>query len=100
MELTYLGQKLDTSKEHELKADNDFGFKVDIVYVTDNIFKERRDTAYNASEVHWRYSSISDVLPSNRVAFESNYHHTGFTKDISKIKSVTISYADEFYESF
>ena len=30
MKLIYLGQELDTTKEHELLTDSEFGFKVDI----------------------------------------------------------------------
>ena len=52
MKLIYLGEELDTTKEHELNSKNEFGFKVNIKYTKESWFKIKEDTIYNCTEVH------------------------------------------------
>lgn len=98
MKLIYLGQELDTSKEHELLSDSEFGFKVDIKYTEESWYPKKEDTAYNCTEVHHLWSLNYMGGPS--IAFESDIHSTGFTRRISDVESVTIEIANRLYESY
>ena len=98
MKITYLGKKLDATKEHELLSESKFGFKVDIKYTKDSWYPEKEDTVYNCTEVHHLWSL--DYMGGASIAFESDIHSTGFTRRIDTIESVNIEMADKLYDSF
>lgn len=98
MKITYLGQELDPTKEHELKSDNEFGFKVDIKHTKESWYPTKEDTAYNCTEVHHLWSQ--DYMGGASIAFESDIHSTGFTRRIDTIESVNIDIADKLYDRF
>lgn len=98
MKITYLGQELDITKEHELNSENEFGFKVDIKYTNESWYPTKEDTAYNCTEVHHLWST--DYMGGTSIAFESDIHSTGFTRKIDTIESVNIELANELYDSF
>jgi hypothetical protein len=98
MKITYLGKDLDVSVEHELLSENEFGFKVDIKYTKDSWYDIKEDTAYNCTEVHHLWSLNYMGGPS--IAFESDIHCTGFTRNIDTIESVTIELADKLFDSY
>ena len=100
IKIIYLGQELDTEKEHELISDNEFGFKIDIKHTKESWYPVKEDTAYNCTEFHWRYTDIFNPTPSEGVAFESDIHNTGFTRKINTIESVTIELADKLYNEY
>ncbi len=99
MKITYLGQELDVTKEHELFSNNEFGFKIDIQYTDDSFYRFKKDTAYNCTEFHWRFNQDQDLEKEKDVAFESDIHSTGFTRKIKAILSVNIELADKIYET-
>lgn len=98
MKITYLGKDLDVSMEHELLSENEFGFKVDIKYTKGSWYDIKEDTAYNCTEVHHLWSLNYMGGPS--IAFESDIHCTGFTRNIDTIESVTIELADKLFDSY
>ena len=98
MKLIYLGQELDTTKEHELNSKNEFGFKVNIKYTKESWYKIKEETVYNCTEVHHLWSK--DYMGNASIAFESDIHSTGFTRTINTIESVNIEIADKLYDSF
>jgi hypothetical protein len=97
MKITYLGQELDTTKEHELISENEFGFKVDIKYTKDSWYPTKEGIVYNCTEVHHLWST--DYMGGPSIAFESDIHRTGFTRRIDVIESVNIELATEVYSS-
>ena len=99
MKLIYLGQELDTTKEHELfpPDEHEFGFKVDIK-MTDESEYDKNETAYNCTEVHHLWSTNYMGGPS--IAFESDIHGSGFTRRIDDIESVTIELAKQLYDRY
>ena len=98
MKLIYLGQELDTTKEHELLTDSEFGFKVDIKMTKESWYTVKEDTAYNCTEVHHLWSL--DYMGGSSIAFESDIHRTGFTRRINDIESVVIVLADRLFEEY
>lgn len=100
MKIIYLGQELDVEKEHELFAKNEFGFKIDIQHTQESWYSVKADTAYNCTEFHWRYNNDDEFVKYKSVAFESDIHGTGFTRQINTIESVTITVADKLYDNF
>lgn len=98
MKLIYLGQELDTTKEHELLFKSEFGFKVDIKYTKESWYPTKEGTAYNCTEVHHLWSN--DYMGGASIAFESDIHCSGFTRRIDDIESVNIEIANELYDSF
>ena len=98
MKITHLGKELDTTKEHELYSNNDFGFKVDIKYTEDSWYPNKEDTANNCTEVHHLWSL--DYMGGASIAFESDIHSTGFTRRIDTIESVNIELATKLYDSY
>ena len=98
MKITYLGQELDVTQEHELNSKNEFGFKVDIKYTKESWYPVKEDTAYNCTEVHHLWSL--DYMGGASIAFESDIHLTGFTRRVDTIESVNIEIADKIYTSF
>jgi hypothetical protein len=100
MKIIYLGQELDSNKEHEIFSDNEFGFKVDIKHTEESWYRVKEDTAYNCTEFHWRYNEKDDWVENKSVAFESDIHRTGFTREINTIESVIIEIADKLYDEY
>lgn len=98
MKITYLGQELDATKEHELISKDVFGFKVDIKHTKESCYVKNEDTVYNCTEVHHLWSE--DYMGGASIAFESDIHGTGFTRRIDTIESVNIEIADKLYDSF
>jgi hypothetical protein len=98
MKITYLGKDLDTTKEHDLNSNNEFGFKVDIKYTEESWYPTKEDTAYNCTEVHHLWSL--DYMGGASIAFESDIHSTGFTRRIDTIESVNIELATKLYDSY
>lgn len=98
MKITYLGQELDATIEHELISKNEFGFKVDIIYNKDSWYPHKEDTVNNCTEVHHLFSK--DYISGHFIAFESDIHSTGFTRRIETIESVNIVDAEKIYDSF
>ena len=105
MKLFFNDIELDASKEHELVADTEFGYDVDIVYESDvmrhtingDIVDMYKAIGYeqhfnNCTEVHHLYERD---LPfgEHRIAFESDIHCTGCTREINYIKSVHVKTA-------
>jgi hypothetical protein len=97
MKLIYLGKELDTTQEHELITDSEFGFKVDIKMTEESGYTVK-ETAYNCTEVHHLWSE--NYMGGASIAFESDIHRTGFTRRINDIESVTIEWADKLYENY
>lgn len=98
MKIIYLGNELDVTKEHELINDSELGFKVDIKYSEGSWYKDKEDTAYNCTEVHHLWSKNYMGGPS--IAFESDIHGEGFTRNISDIEEVKIELATKLYDSY
>lgn len=98
MKLIYLGQELDTKKEHELLANNKYGFKVNIEYTDNSWYPDKQYSIRNCTEVHHLWSL--DYMGGPSIAFESDIHSTGFTRRINDIKSVTITLANKLYETY
>lgn len=97
MKLVYLGKELDTTKEHELLNNSEFGFKVDIKYREQDGWGGS-DTAYNCTEVHHLWSK--NYMGGASIAFESNIHSTGFVRRIDNIELVTIELANKLYDNY
>lgn len=98
MKIIYLGEELDVTREHELISNSLFGFKVDIVYKSVSWFPTKEKTMYNCTEVHHLFSL--EYMGGPSIAFESDIHSTGFTRQISDIESVNIELANKIYDSF
>jgi hypothetical protein len=92
MTLIYMNEILDTSIEHELFAqpEHQYGFTAVIAYRDGRV--EQRN---NLTEVHHLYKSHT---PS--IAFESDHHSTGGTKDISVIDTVVVFAASKMEEEY
>lgn len=98
MKITYLGQNLDVTKEHELFSSNEFGFKVNIKYTKESWYPTKENSVHNCTEVHHLWSD--DYMGGASIAFESDIHGTGFTRRIDVIESINIELANELYDSF
>lgn len=98
MKITFLGQELDTTKEHELCSENQFGFKVEIKMTKESWYPQKELTIYNCTEVHHLWSK--DYMGGASIAFESDIHGTGFTRRIDDIESVTITLAEKLHASY
>jgi len=61
-----------------------FGMKVKLKFKEDKKFREYR----NVTEIHYNYAAIHSGI---RIAFESDIHKTGFTRDIRDIKEFETS---------
>ena len=103
MKLIYLGEEIDSTLEHELCSENEFGFDVTITYTPKSWMSVDNGSQltckiFNCTEVHNRYTSFH----GERIAFESDIHCTGGTRDIEEIESVVIELAtfksDGYYE--
>jgi hypothetical protein len=95
MKLIYLGDKLDTTVEHELFSNNEFGFNITIIYSEDSwmcVHEEKIVIEYlkNYTEVHHLYDD-----DNKRIAFESDIKRNGCNHNVSDIKMVTIELADK-----
>lgn len=91
--ISYLGQLLDPSKEHELFPTNEFGFTVKVKYNDHCPYLGDTDILNNVTEVHVNYRSFE---PEARVAFESDVHRTGMTRALDYINEIDIVEATEF----
>ena len=98
MKITYLGQELDTTKEHELLSKNEFGFKVTIQHTEESWYVDKTDIVYNCTEVHHLWSL--DYMGGPSIAFESDIHSTGFTRRVDTIESVDIELLDIKFDSY
>jgi hypothetical protein len=96
MKLIYLNKKLDTSKEHEIFSNNEFGLKVTVTFKPGNFSNEILN---NCTEVHYKYKDLG-LHTTERIAFESDIHNTGCTYLIRNIKSVVIEEATEKEDEF
>jgi len=94
MKLVYLNKELDSSLEHELFSENEFGFKVTVNYKDSRI-----DVMNNCTEVHNKYESILN-LRGDCIAFESDIHGTGSNRTNSDIESVVIENANKIEENY
>ena len=91
MKLVYLNKELDSSLEHELFSENEFGFKVTVTYKDSRI-----DIMNNCTEVHNKYESLRDDC----IAFESDIHFTGCDRTNCDIESVIIENANKIEKNF
>lgn len=98
MKIIYLGTELDSSVEHELFSNNEFGFKITIGYTDESWYPIKEEIVFNFTEFHWMYTDMFNITPSNGVAFESDIHGTGFTRKIDVISYVNIELADNLYQ--
>ena len=98
MKITYLGGEVDTSKEHEMLSENDFGFNVKIKYTDDSFYPNKELVLNNCTEVHHLWSL--DYMGGPSIAFESNLHQTGFTRRVDVIESVNIELSESLFESY
>lgn len=102
MDILFNNKKLDSSKEHVIFSESENGFKVHVTYSkTFYGFKQgvKTETFYNVTEVHHKYP---DVIHDEgvKIAFESDVHSTGCTRNISDIKEIVIENCDKFYSNF
>jgi hypothetical protein len=91
MKLVYLNKELDSSLEHELFSENEYGFKVTVTYKDSRI-----DVMNNCTEVHNKYESYR----GDCIAFESDIHVTGCTRTNCDIESVIIENAEKILQKF
>jgi len=98
MKITYLGKKLDSSIEHELLSENEYGFKVEINHTKESWYKQKKQTFCNCTEVHNLWSL--DYMGGASIAFESDIHSTGFTRRIDTIESVNIEMVAQLFNPF
>jgi len=102
MDILFNNKKLDSSKEHEIFADSENGFKVTVSY--SNSFYGfdkgvKSEIFYNVTEIHHKYP---DIIHDEgvRIAFESDVHCTGCNRNISDINSIVIENCDKIYSNF
>lgn len=100
MRLTFLGEPLDASREHNLiqTGETPYGFRVSVVFKKESIFSRKvhggklKIEFNNCHRVHsMYYSAVRQDEP--RIAFESNTHSIGGTYGIDDLESVTIEKA-------
>lgn len=86
MEITLFGILIHTSIEQNIKHSLfgcPYGFDIKIKWRYNGYLETVN--LKNVSQVHFNYEGM------NRIAFESDFHQTGFWRDISVIESVDIS---------
>jgi hypothetical protein len=103
MKLTYLGEELDSTKEKEILSGSKFGFNVIVVYKIDSWMSKYEkeqvvDIFNNCTEVHNLFESF--IPREKRIAFESDIHHTGCTRNVDDIESVEIHIATKKRKRF
>lgn len=98
MKLIYLGEELDSSIEHDLYSDTEFGFKVDIKYTNESWYPEKQATAHNCTQVHHLWSL--NYMGGSSIAFESDIRKTGFTRRIDDIEVVIVELAEKMYDEY
>ncbi|MCK9445661.1 hypothetical protein M0Q50_02080 [bacterium] len=94
MKLIFLGEELDSTKEQEL-VDTGIGFYVTIKYKSNLVY--HNECINNCTEVHNLYETFGD---RKCIAFESNIHQTGFTREIENVESVIIELSDRIEQEF
>ena len=82
MTLKFLGNILDNSFEHEILANEKYGYNAIIKY-KDN----KEEILYNLTEIHYKYPSPISI---EQIAFESDIKQTGCTRIIKDLESVEI----------
>ena len=102
MKLIYLGEELDSTKEKEIFSGSKFGFNVIVVYKIDSWMSQHRkeqvvDIYNNCTEVHYLYETYG---LNKRIAFESDIHRTGCTRNVDDIESVEIHIATKQRKRF
>lgn len=87
--ITFLGSELDNTKEHEIFASTEHKFGLKAIVK----FKDERDGVHNfnnLTEVHYMYKTFDKP----KVAFESELHHTGGTRELDRLESIEIVVAE------
>lgn len=102
MKLIYLEEELDINKEREIISGSKFGFNVFVVYKMDSWRSEYKkekavDIYNNCTEIHYLYESLRN---EKRIAFESDIHGTGCTRNVDDIESVEIHIATKKRKRF
>ena len=92
MKLTYLGREIHPETNVEKLKTNEFGFTAKVTFnrnsgYTDTVFN-------NLTEVHNNFKN------SGSIAFESDLHGTGCTREIRDIKTCDITLATEMAEYY
>lgn len=103
MQLINQNQELDNTQEHEIFSENEFGFKVTVTYKKDSWMSKHKghqvvSVFNNCAEVHYLYETIPE--DEQRIAFESDIHGTGCTRNVDHIESVVIELASQEEENF
>jgi hypothetical protein len=103
MKLIFLGEELDSTKEKEILSGSKFGFNVIVVYKMDSWMSQHKkeqvvDVFNNCTEVHHLFESI--FPEKKRIAFESDIHRTGCTRNVDDIESVEIHIATKQRKRF
>jgi hypothetical protein len=103
MKLIYLGKELDSTKEKEIFSGSKFGFNVTVSYKKDSWMslhekKQVVETYNNCTEIHNLFDS--SIPKEKRIAFESDIHGTGCTRNTEDIESVDIHIAMKEEEDF
>lgn len=97
MKLIFNNVELNTDIEHELLSSNGKYFDIEILHAKESKLSSTYgvdkyiENLEQYTEVHYLYGSI---MGEKRIAFESVILHTGFTRDIKEIESVTIKEVD------
>lgn len=96
MKLTYLGQPIDPKTNIEWFTKNPFGFTATVTYKEGTTYHDctRNSKMNNLTEVHNNFNN------SGSIAFESDLHGTGCTREIKDINTCDITIATEMAESF
>lgn len=100
MKIIYLGEELDSSIEHELITESEFGFNIKIKYTEESWYRDKNEETFNRTEFHWRYDEYHGGKLGERCAFESDIHQTGFTRECSCIEEIEIVMSDKLYEKY
>lgn len=95
--LTILGKEHNPNTEIEVFNENEFGFKVTVQFTPESWYPEKTLVLNNVTEVHNLYSSLRD---NKSIAFESDLHGTGMTKEHKDILSVTVEHSDKLEEEY
>jgi predicted MPP superfamily phosphohydrolase len=80
-------------------TNNIFGFDVYIEYVDNNLNNYGNIDVKNITQVHFNYDKHIYVGDKRRIAFESDIHSTGFTREIRTINKVLITLSTKKYNN-
>jgi hypothetical protein len=100
MQLTFLGKQQDCNKELEVfsEPEHEFGFIAKVIFKQDSWYEYKEVFYTNLTEVHFRYNDV--IHNRSRVAFESDIHRTGCTKELDDIESIEVTKANMLYSSY